>query len=210
MSDRDIRDLQVLRSLLVATGGLSKSLMYDVRLTALESNLRAVSLVLENPVFYRLLHEACDALQRAFASMVHVTSLAENLCCLVGRISDIVELSGHDVRALVESLQAIERHMKGLGNISRMLHDMAEFISSEMDGLEDPNYFSRVVETSESHMAYSEHLVSDEGSDEIYLDLSDEVYLGDLSGFENGDDVADDGEEDEEGYDDGDHEESKQ
>jgi hypothetical protein len=208
MSEKDIRDLQVLRSLLVATQGLAKSLMYDGRLNALECNLKALSLVLDNAIFYRMLYEACDALKRAFASMVHVAALAENLGCLVGRVGDIVELSGHDVRALVESLQSIERHMNGLGNVSRILKDMADFLSSEMEGLEDPDFFSRVVETSENHMAYSEHLFSDDGYDDIYLDLSDEVYLGDLSDFEVDDDSVDT-EEDMEGYDDGDYGEAE-
>jgi len=208
MSEKDVRDLQILRSLLVATQGLAKSLMYDGRLNALECNLKALSLVLDNPMFYRMLYEACDALKRAFASMVHVTSLAENLGRLVGRVGDIVELSGHDVRALVESLQAIERHMNGLGNVSRLLKDMGDYVSSEMEGLEDPDFFSRVVETSENHMAYSEHLLIDDGSDDIYLDLSDEVYLGDLSDFEVDDDSVD-AEEDMEDYDDGDYDEAE-
>jgi hypothetical protein len=77
-----------------------------------------------------------------------------------------------------------------------------------MEGLEDPDFFSRVVETSENHMAYSEHLLSDDGSDDIYLDLSDEVYLGDLSDFEVDDDSVDT-EEDMEGYDDGDYGEAE-
>jgi hypothetical protein len=206
MSESEIRDLQILRSLSVATQGLAKSLMYDGRLNALEHNLKALSLVLDNSIFYRMLYEACDALKRAFASMVHVTALAENLGCLVGRVGDIVELSGYDVRALVESLQSIERHMNGLGKVSRMFKDMSDFLSSEMEGLEDPDFFSRVVETSENHMAYSEHLLSDDGSEDIYLDLSDEVYLGDLSDFELDDDSVDTG-EDMEGYDDGDYDE---
>jgi len=208
MSEKDIRDLQILRSLSVATQGLAKSLMYDGRLNALECNLKALSLVLDNPIFYRMLYEACDALKRAFASMVHVTALAENLGCLVGRVGDIVELSGHDVRALVESLQAIERHMNGLGNVSRLLKDMGDYVSSEMEGLEDPDFFSRIVDTSQSQMDYSEHLLSDDGSDDIYLDLSDEVYLGDLSDFEVDDDSVD-SEEDMEDYDDGDYDEAE-
>jgi len=203
MSEKDIRDLQVIRSLLVATQGLAKSIMYDVRLTALESNLKALSLVLENPIFYRMLSEASDALKRAFGSMIYVTSLAENLCLLTGRVGDMLELSNLDVRALVEALQSIERHMNGLGNVSRMLKDMADAISSDMEGLEDPDVFSRIVEASQDHMAYSEHLLGDDGSGDIYLDLSDEVYLGDLSDFEADEDSVDT-EEDMEGYDDGD------
>jgi len=208
MSEKDIRDLQVLRSLLMATQGLAKSLMYDARLTALESNLRALSLVLENPIFYRMLYELSHALKRAFASMTHVTSLAENLCRLVSSFGDMFELSNLDVRAIVESLQSVERHMNSLGNASRMLNDISAFTSSEVDGLEDPDFFSRVVETSESHMAYSEHLLIDGGSDDIYLDLSDEVYLGDLSDFEVDDDSVD-SEEDMEGYADGDYDEAE-
>jgi len=119
-----------------------------------------------------------------------------------------VELSGHDVRALVESLQAIERHMNGLGNVSRLLKDMGDYVSSEMEGLEDPDFFSRIVDTSQSQLDYSEHLLSDDGSDDIYLDLSDEVYLGDLSDFEVDDDSVD-AEEDMEDYDDGDCDEAE-
>jgi len=74
--------------------------------------------------------------------------------------------------------------------------------------LEDPDFFSRIVETSQSQMDYSEHLLSDDGSDDIYLDLSDEVYLGDLSDFEVDDDSVD-VEEDMEGYDDGDYDEAE-
>jgi len=57
-------------------------------------------------------------------------------------------------------------------------------------------------------MAYSEHLLSDGGSNDIYLDLSDEVYLGDLSDFEFDDDSVD-AEEDMEDYDDGDYDEAE-
>jgi len=208
MSEKDIRDLQVFRSLLVATSSLSRSLMHDARFTALESNLKALSLVLDNPIFYRMLYESSDALKRAFASMTHVTSLADNLCRLISLFDEMSALSNYDVRSVVESLQSIERHMNGLGNVSRMFKDMADFISSEMEGLEDPDFFSRVVETSENHMAYSEHLLIDDGSDDIYLDLSDEVYLGDLSDFEVDDDSVDT-EDDTEGYDDGDYGEAE-
>jgi hypothetical protein len=203
MSEGDVRDLQVIRSLLVATGSLAKSLMYDPRLTALESNLKALSIMLGNPIFYRMLHEVSNALMGAFASMAHITNLADNLFRLVGNFGDMFELSSKDSRALVESLRSIERYMNGMKNVSRLLDDMAAFISSEMEGLEDPDFFSRVVENSQNHMAYSEHLVSDDGSDDIYLDLSDEVYLGDLSDFEVDDDSVD-LESDMEGDDDGD------
>jgi len=191
MSESDVRDLQVVRSLLVATQGLAKSLVHDARFTALKSNLKALSLVLGSPLFYRVLYEASDALESAFASMIYVTSLADNLCRLIGSFGDTFELSNFDARALVESLKSIERYMKALHNVSRIFEDIAEFISSEMEGLEDPDFFSRVVETSQNQMAYSEHLLSDDGSDDIYLDLSDEVYLGDLSDFEVDDDSVD-------------------
>jgi hypothetical protein len=195
MSEGDIRDLQVTRSLLLATISLARSLMNDARLAALESNLKALSVMLGSPIFYRMLHEVSESLRGAFASMTTVAALAENFCRLISSFGDMFELSGRDARALVESLRSIDRHMKGLKNVSRMLDDMAAFISSEMDGLEDPDFFSRVVETSESHMEYSRHLVDDENSDEIYMDLSDDVYLGDLSDFEDGDSDLDSGEE---------------
>ena len=184
MSEDYARRLESIRALLSSTAELSNSLLHDSRISALESNLRVISLLLDHPIFYRLLYESSNALRRAFASMTAVSRLADSLFQLCSENNFPLERSGSDVLALVESLDVITRHMNGLSNVSKILNDLAHTVSTESAALEDVSKFSEVVETTERIMSYSEHLLPDDDAHDIYLDLSDEVYLGDLSDLE--------------------------
>ena len=196
MSEDYARRLESIRALLSSTAELSNSLLHDSRISALESNLRVISLLLDHPIFYRLLYESSNALRRAFASMTAVSRLADSLFQLCSENNFPLEQSGSDVLALVESLDVITRHMNELSNVSKILNDLAHTVSAESAALEDASKFSEVVETTERLMSYSEHLLPDGDEHDIYLDLSDEVYLGDISDLE----LLEDMEDEDDGY----------